>query len=83
MKHALFSVFDEKAAAYLPPFTFAQKGQAIRAFTDTLADENSQIAKHPEDYTLFELGAYDDATGLIDPHPTPQVIGKAIEFMTP
>lgn len=64
-KILIFSVFDKKAVAYLAPFYFPQKGQAIRAFEDSINDPQSTFNKHPEDYALFELGQFDDTSGVI------------------
>ncbi len=77
----IFSVYDSKAEAYLPPFFFASTGQAVRAFADNCNEENSMLCKHPEDYTLFELGTWDDANAmvLIAEHRS---LGKAIEYRT-
>lgn len=77
-----FTVFDSKAEAYLPPFYMSTKGQAVRAFTDSANDPNHAFHKHPEDYTLFLVGTWDDATAFIHLEKTPVPIGKAIEFKT-
>jgi len=61
----VFSVYDDKAEAYMSPFYFHSRGQAIRAFSDTANDENSQLHKHSGDFTLFCIADFDDATGLI------------------
>jgi len=62
----IFTVFDGPANAYLPPFFFHAAGQAVRAFTDSANDDQHLIGKHPADYTLFEVGTYDDATGIFE-----------------
>jgi hypothetical protein len=80
MKHTVFTVYDSKSEAYLQPFFLQTKGQAVRAFTDSVNDPQHQFCRHPEDYTLFELGEYDDFKGSFKIHKTPQVIGKALEF---
>jgi len=81
MLHKVFTVHDSPAAAFLPPFYFATVGMAIRAFTDSVNDPGHQFAKHPNDYTLFALGTYDDSNGQFDLMATPEPIGKAVEFM--
>ncbi len=77
----MFTVFDSKTAAYLPPFVQQTKGAAIRAFTDTCNDPNTLFNRHPEDYTLFHLGEFDDYSATFHVLETPLPIGKAIEFM--
>jgi len=78
----MFTVYDSKAEAYLRPFYMNTKGEAIRLFTDMANDQNHQFFKHPEDYTLFELGDYEDTNGSFDLCKTPMAIGKALEFKT-
>lgn len=58
-----FSIYDSKAAAYAPPFFMARMELALRAFKDLVADPGSQVHKHPEDYSLYLVGEFDDNTG--------------------
>jgi len=77
----VFSVYDSAAGAYLQPFFMASRGQAIRAFTDLVNDGTHSFAKHADDYTLFELGTYDDSSGKLVSHDTPQSLGVAVEYV--
>ena len=80
MNQRMFTVYDHKASAYLLPFFSQTKGTAIRSFTESCNDPQSTFFKYPEDFTLFELGEYDDSTAELFIHPSPEPIGKAIEF---
>lgn len=66
MVHRMFSVFDVKAGAYLPPFVLPTEGMATRVFTDCVNSPKHQFGANPGDYTLFELGSFDDANAFID-----------------
>ena len=79
MINKLFAIHDQKARAYLAPFTFSKEGQALRLFTDSIQNPEHQFSRHPEDYTLFLLGEFDDETGKIKPN-TPQSLGNGVEF---
>lgn len=79
----IFTVFDSKAEAYLPPFYMTTKGQAIRAFSDSVNDPTHVFMKHPEDYTLFLLGSFEDTTASFHVMETGLPLGKAIEYMVP
>lgn len=68
MKTCVYSVFDSKAAVYGVPFFMPKDAMAVRAFTDLANDPNSTVAKHPEDYTLFKIGEYDDQLGSVEGH---------------
>ena len=80
MKFLAFSVYDRAAENYNTPMFMAAKGQAIRAFDDQANSEDSMINKHPEDYTLFYIGEFDDDTGLLTPANKPQSMGKGSDF---
>ena len=56
----VFSIFDVKSDAFLTPFFFPTKGQAIRAFKDLANDAQSTINRHPEDYKLCHVGTFHD-----------------------
>ncbi len=79
----IFTVYDCKAEAYLPPFYNQSRGSALRSFSDTVNDQNSLIAKHSADFTLFELGAWDDQDAEFTPHQTKINLGTGIEFLEP
>lgn len=75
----VFSVYDSKAEAYMQPFFFNSRGQAVRAFSDTANDPKSQLNRHAGDFTLFEVGEYDDSNGNMLNHKHVN-LGKALEF---
>jgi len=80
MKHKIFSVYDSKAMAYIQPFLFPEQGQALRAFTDAANDPNHMFCKNAGDYTLFNIGAFDDASAQIISNDPPINLGNALEF---
>lgn len=75
----IFSVFDSKAEAYLPPFYVASKGAALRSFSDAASDPTHNFCKHSGDFTLFEIGTFDDGDGLIVPYAVFVNLGTALE----
>lgn len=76
----IYAIYDSKLEAYMQPFFMQSKGQAVRAFTDTVNDDKTQFWKHPEDFTLFELGEYDDSTGKVSSYATNISLGVALEY---
>lgn len=76
-----FSIFDDKAQIFNVPFFFVHKGQASRAFSDLIGDRQSTIAHHPEDYSLYRVGEFDDVSGLMLGFVTPEFIARAIEYV--
>lgn len=63
----MYSVFDSKAAFFGKPFFEQREESAIRTFSDAVNEKNpnNMWNKHPEDYSLFFLGQFDDQTGVI------------------
>jgi hypothetical protein len=77
----LFSVFDNKARLYNPPFGFPETGQALRAFKNAANNREHGFGMNPEDYCLYQIGTFDDSTGLIS-HLDPMLnLGMASEFV--
>lgn len=82
MKLMIFVVHDSAAEAYLQPFFARSKGEALRSFETAVNDEGHQFAKHADDYTLFQIGTYEDSTGMIEPS-APVSLGCAVEYRKP
>lgn len=75
----LYTVYDEKAEAFLPPFFVPAHGIALRAFQDCVNSKDHQFGKHPADYTLFYLGDWDDITCEFD-IGSRKSLGNGVEF---
>lgn len=76
----IYSIKDSKAAAYGTPFFQPTRGLALRAFIDLSMDSQSMPAKHPSDFALFELGEFDQLTGMIT-YSEPEFLGYAADFI--
>ena len=57
---SIFSVYDSKTAAYLPPFYMPTKPAAIRAISDAVNNPDHVFFKHAADYHLYYLGEFND-----------------------
>jgi len=77
----VFSIYDSNAEVFLPPFYFQNKGEAIRVFSDTVQDSSTQLCKHPEDFTLFMLGDFDNSNAKYTSLQTPVSLGLALDFV--
>lgn len=65
----VYSVFDSKLATFGRPWYELTDSAAIRAFSDAVMDgsnPNNQFHKHPEDFSLYSLGSFDDSIGFFD-----------------
>lgn len=83
MKLQVYAVKDLKVCAYMQPFMQNAKGQALRTFGDTVADKTTMFSKHPEDFELYHIADYDDATGKYVCPDIPELCARAIDFVTP
>lgn len=77
----IFSVYDQKAQAYLPPFYLPNSALAIRTFTDAVNTDDHAFHKHPQDYLLVEIGEFDDSSATIDCYPALKSLGTAFEYI--
>lgn len=69
----IYAIYDEKAKAYLTPFFLPETAMALRSFKDCVNDKNHQFSQNPADYTLYELGTFDNVAGRIDEEQKAQV----------
>jgi len=81
MIHNVFTIFDAKAEAYLPPFILPKTSMAKRTFSDCVNSADHQFGAHPEDYTLFTIGTFDDETAQYNLLLTPESLGLGIEYV--
>ena len=77
MKLHVFAIYDIAAAAFMPPFYYPTKLQAIRAFTNLVNDHQSPVSQHPKDYRLFMLGEFNDEAGQFKNLDQPELLTNA------
>lgn len=70
MKTKTYTIYDSKTGLYNKPMYFHNHPAAIRAVTQALTDEQSTLGQHPEDYSLFYIGEYDEETAKMEQEPT-------------
>lgn len=73
----MFCVKDKAADAFLPPFFLPTRAMAVRTFGQCARDGNHQFCKAPLDYSLYELGTFDDAVAAFELLPEPRFIVSA------
>ncbi len=77
----IFTVFDCKAKAYLPPFYSLQTASGLRAFEEVCNTPSHDFHKYPTDFSLFEIGTFDDQDGTIQLLPAALNLGIAQDFI--
>jgi hypothetical protein len=84
MKQIICTVKDRAADAYGRPMFVPSAGVAIRSFSDEINRNNAdnQLYNHPDDFDLYELGEFDDNSGLFALHEQPKLLslGKQVKI---
>lgn len=78
----IFAIRDNKAEAFNTPFFTPTKGLAIRSFQEAVNDKNTPFSKYPDDFTMFELGSFDDNTGELTMLSPILAVSNALELVT-
>lgn len=77
----VFVVYDSAAEAYGLPFYQRTIGEALRGFSQAVKDPNSQLSRSPADFTLFEIGHFDEFSGTIEMYDAKKSLGTALEHV--
>jgi hypothetical protein len=84
MKQIICTVKDRAADAYGRPMFVPSAGVALRSFSDEINRNNAdnQLFNHPDDFDLYELGEFDDNSGLFALHEQPKLLslGKQVKI---
>lgn len=80
-KIKVYTVKDQKAEAYLQPFTTSTDGLAIRTMQTTMEQENN-LSKYPEDFSLWKIGQFNELTGVIEPIRPIECLGQLSDLST-
>jgi hypothetical protein len=83
MKMVIVSIKDTAADAYGRPAFVATEGVALRQFQDEVnrASDDNQLYKHPQDFHLYYIGMFDDATGKFELMENPKLITRATDVI--
>jgi len=65
MKVQCYAIFDQCSGIYEKPFFSTADAVVVREFQDIIASDDHPIAKHPEHYSLWRLGTFDNTNGKI------------------
>jgi hypothetical protein len=70
----VYSIYDKKIEVYNTPFFFSDHISAARAFGRLQLDPQSMLYAYPDDYALYQIGEFDDQTGIVSPVTPPKYI---------
>lgn len=81
MKLFCYAIYDSAARAYGRPWFQPNDGLAIRAFQALVnAKEETDVSLYPDQFTLFQIGEYDDTEGVIVPREPLNSLGNGLVF---
>lgn len=81
MKMVMFSMFDAAAAAFLPPVFLRTEAVMLQSLRDLPKKEPQHpLVQHPEQYTVFVLGEFEDSDGSLKVRPPEAVINLKVLF---
>lgn len=70
------ALLDVQAQSFGRPLFYPAKGAALREISDEVnrADPKNQLFNHAVDFRVFELGSWDEQTGLFTCHAQPMLV---------
>ena len=69
----LYCVFDSKTDVFFPPFTGVNDASVMRDLRMRLRG-GTPMAEFPEDYSLYQIGAFDDHEGKVSSAVPPRFV---------
>lgn len=76
MRIRMFAILDSAVEAYNTPFTARTVQEALRMFALACSKEG-QFQTNPRDFVLYEIGSYDDSSGMLEPQEPRRLISAA------
>lgn len=79
----IFLIYDSVAKVYSRPIFMQNKGSLLRELMDAVNDpkKDNVYAKHPECYTVFEVGSYNDSTGDFEIYDAHEKVATFLELV--
>lgn len=77
----MYAVFDSAADAYAMPWFLPTEAMALRAFSQCVNNKDHQYGQSPQDYTLMEIGFFDDSTGVVEPNHAIKSHGNGLAYL--
>jgi len=79
MKLNVYAIRDIKADVYKMVHLHRSEAEAKRAFQNGSEADGSFLKTNPEDFSLFQLGIFDDCTGYIESYKVPKYVMSVLK----
>jgi len=75
------SIRDRASGCFSRPVFTQSEGTAIRSFGDEVNRDgpDNELRKHPEDFDLYCVGAFDDSSGAFMSEDQPRLLIKGVQ----
>lgn len=70
----LYALMDRKAGRFLKPNPAHTDAEVERSLVMAMRQGGNSVADFPEDYSLYEVGVFDDNEGIVTPTIPPRHI---------
>lgn len=74
----VYTIFDGKAGTYHTPF-FAHNDEVAKRHIRTVCGEDTELARHHADFSLYRLGQWDDGRAIFETQ-LPDIIANVTEL---
>lgn len=76
----VFSMRDVKADYFMTPKFARTRFEIQRSLETAVNDPESDFGKYSADFQLYEIGSFDEMSGVLKGHPLPQLVCSAMEL---
>lgn len=77
----IYSLYDSKGDHYgTQPITYAFRADAVREFARAANDPKTAVGQYPADFSLYEIGEWDQREGKITLYDKKLLIASALEY---
>lgn len=73
MQLKMFSIYDLVTNVYQPPMFAHNAGDCMRIVQNHMRQDNN-LSRYPDNFVLFDVGTFDDSTGVITSEKPVQVV---------
>lgn len=80
MIYGIYAIKDAKSS-FMPCTVDTNDATAIRNFEHAVRQPGSLLASHPNDFTLFRVGSFDDVSGSVQSPVDPVLLVDAAQCL--
>lgn len=80
MKFKIYTIYDNASESYSKPMFLEARGVALRSVMDAIAEPNTVYNKHPEHFSMFEIGEFHNDSATFDIYASPQLVANFWEL---